>query len=77
MSGPDLALPHGDICIDMEASWVYERALGGPYVVRGMKGISFHKAVRTVHMTLDVARLRGQVVDMPTTDLAKYFDVIA
>ena len=54
-----------------------EHALGGPYLVRGMKGISLHEVVWTVHRTLDMARLQGQVVDVLITDLAKYFDVIA
>ena len=56
---------------------MYERALGGPYLVEAMKGMSLQKVVRTVHMVLDLPRLRRQVVDVLITDLAKYFDVIA
>ena len=33
--------------------------------------------VRTVHMKLDLARLQHRVVDVPITDVAKFFDVIA
>ena len=43
--------------------------------MRGMKGMSVHEVVRTVRMTPDMACLRGQVVDVLTNDLAKYFDV--
>ena len=51
-------------------------SMGGPYLVGGMKGVSPHEVMRTVHMTLDMARLWGQVVDVLITDLAKYFDAI-
>ena len=53
------------------ATAVYERALGG------MRGISLHEVVRTVHMKLDVARLQNRILDVLITDLAKFFDVIA
>ena len=56
---------------------VYERALGGPYLVGGMQGVSLQEVVRTVHMKLDQARLQHRVVDVLITDLAKFFDVIA
>ena len=59
------------------ATAIYERALGGPCLVGGMRGVSLQEVVRTVHMKLDQARLRHQVVDVLITDLAKYFDVIA
>ena len=52
---------------------MYSRALGGAYLMDGMKGISLHEVVHTVHMTLHMAHLRGQVVDVLITDLAKYF----
>ena len=39
---------------------MYQRALGGPYLVGGMKGISLHEVVHTVHMTWDMARSAGK-----------------
>ena len=39
------------------------------YLVGGMKGISLHEVVRTGHMTLDIVRLQGQVVDVLITGL--------
>ena len=54
-----------------------ERALGGPCLVGGMRGVSLEEVVRTVHMKLDLARLRHRVVDVLITDLAKYFGVIS
>ena len=42
-----------------ESFGVFERALGGPFLVAGMKGISLQEVVRTVHMALDIAHLRG------------------
>ena len=59
------------------ATAVYERALGGPCLVGGMRGISLQEVVRTVHMKLDLARLQNRIVDVLITDLAKFFDVIA
>ena len=55
---------------------VYVRALGGLYLVGGMKGISLHEVMCTVYMKLDMACLHRQVVDVLITDLAKYFAVI-
>ena len=59
------------------ATAIYERALGGPCLVGGMRGISVQEVVRTVHMKLDLARLQHRIVDVLITDLAKFFDVIA
>ena len=59
------------------ATAVYERALGGPCLVGGMRGISLQEVLRTVHMKLDLARLQHRIVDVLITDLAKFFDVIA
>ena len=59
------------------ATAIYERALGGPCLVGGMRGVSLQEVVRTVHMKLDLARLQHRVVDVLITDLAKFFDVIA
>ena len=59
------------------ATAIYERALGGPYLIGGIRGVSLKEVVRTVHMKLDLAKLQRQVVDVPITDLAKFFDVIA
>ena len=56
---------------------VYERALGGPALVGGMRGISLQEVVRTVRMKLDLARLQHRIVDILITDLANFFDVIA
>ena len=56
---------------------IYERVLGGPCLVGGMRGVSLLDVVRTVHMKLDQARLQHRVVDLLITGLAKYFDVIA
>ena len=55
-----------------EASQVHEQAPGGPYIVGGMKSISLYEIVCIVHMMLDLVCLRGQVVDVLITDLAKY-----
>ena len=43
----------------------------------GKKDISLHEVVRKVHMTLDIAPLRWQVVDVLIGDLAKCFDAMA
>ena len=59
------------------ATAVYERALGGPCLVGGMRRISLQEVVRTVHMKLDLARLQNRIVDVLIKDLAKFFDVIA
>ena len=59
------------------ASQVYKRAFEGPFLVKGMKGISLHEVVPTIHMTLDLAHLLKQVVDVLISDVAKCFDVIA
>ena len=59
------------------ATTIYERALGGPCLVGGMRGVSLQEVVRTVHMKLDLARLQHRVVDVLITDFAKFFDVIA
>ena len=42
-----------------------------------MKGISIHGVMHTIHMTLDMARLRGWIVDALIRNLAKYFGAIA
>ena len=39
------------------ATAIYERALGGPCLVGGMRGVSLKEVVRTVHMKFDLARL--------------------
>ena len=56
---------------------IYERALRGPCVVGGMRGVSLQDVVGTVRMKLDLARLQRHVVDGLITDPAKFFDVIA
>ena len=59
------------------ATAIYERALWGPCLIGGMRGVSLQEVVRMVHMTLDLARLRRQVVDVVITDLVNFLDVIA
>ena len=54
-----------------------ERALGGPCLVGGMRGVYLQEVVRTVHMKLDLAKFQHRVVEVLITDLAKFFDVIA
>ena len=39
--------------------------------------MSLQEVVRTVHVKLDVARLQHRAVDVLTTDLANFFDMIA
>ena len=56
---------------------VYGRALGGPCLVGGMRGVSLQEVVRPLHMKLDMARLHCRMVDVLVTDLAKFFDAIA
>ena len=50
------------------AAAIYERALGGPCLVGGMRGGSLQQVVRTVHMKLNLARLQRRV-DVFITDL--------
>ena len=59
------------------ATSIYERALGGPCLVGGMRGVSLQEVVRTVHMKLDPAKLQHRLVDVLITDPGKFFDVIA
>ena len=44
------------------ATAIYVRALGGPCLVGGMRGVSPKEVVRTVHMKLDLAKLQHRVV---------------
>ena len=59
------------------ATTIYERALGGPCLVGGMRRVSLQEVVHTVHMKLDLAKLQRRVVDVLITDLAKFFGMIA
>ena len=59
------------------ATAIYERALGGPCLIGGMRGVSLQEVDHTVHMKLDLAKLQRRVVDVLITDLAKFFDVVA
>ena len=54
----------------------YERALGGPYLVGGIPGISITEVVRTVVMTADVLRLRKQKFQIVIMDKRQFFDRI-
>ena len=56
---------------------IYERALGGPCLVGGLRGVSLREVVCTAHMKLDLAMLQHWVVDVLITDPAKFFNVIA
>ena len=55
---------------------IYDRGLGGPYVVRGVKGVSIVEVVRVALMTIDMAQMRGTRLEVLITDLSKFFDVI-
>ena len=54
----------------------YERALGGPYLVGGIPGISIIEVVRTVVMTADVIRIRKQKFQIAIMDKRQFFDRI-
>ena len=54
----------------------YERALGGPYLVDGIPGISIIEVVRTVVMTVDVIRIRKQKFQIAIMDKRQFFDRI-
>ena len=58
------------------ATVVYERALGGPCLVGGMRGVSLKETLRTAHKKLDFGRLKRRVVDVLVKDHAKFFDII-
>ena len=62
--------------LEPTAYYALATATGGPCLVGGMRGVSLHEVVRTVHMRLDLARLLHRVVDVLITDLAKFFDII-
>ena len=55
---------------------IYERVLGGPYVVGGVKGVSIVEVVRVALMTIDMAKMEGVRLEILITDLSKFFDVI-
>ena len=55
---------------------IYERALGGLCLVGGMRGVFLKEVVSTVHMKLDLAKLKHRVVDVHITDPAKFVCVI-
>ena len=52
----------------------YERALGGPYLVGGISGISLVEVVRTVVMTADVLRLTNTKFQVLIMDDRQFFD---
>ena len=54
----------------------YEGALGGPYLVDGIPGISIIEVVRTVVMTADVIRIRKQKFQIAIMDKRQFFDRI-
>ena len=55
---------------------IYERVLGGPYVVGGVTGVSIVEVVRVALMTIDMAKMEGVRLEILITDLSKFFDVI-
>ena len=54
----------------------YENALGGPYMVGGISGVSLVEVVRTVVMTTDVLQLAGTNFQVAITDNKQFFDRI-
>ena len=54
----------------------YERALGGPYLVGGIAGISIIEVVRTAVMAADVVRIRKQKFQIVIMDKRQFFDRI-
>ena len=54
----------------------YENALGGPYLVRGIAGISLVEVVRTVVMTADILKLKHKKFQFLIMDNKQFFDRI-
>ena len=61
---------------DTREQGIYDRVLGGPYVVGGVRGVSIVEVVRVALMTIDMAQMRGTRLEVLITDLSKFFDVI-
>ena len=54
----------------------YENAVGGPYLVGGMAGISLVEVVRTVVMTADILKLKHKKFQFLIMDDRQFFDRI-
>ena len=54
----------------------YERALGGPYLVGGISGISLVEVVRIVVMTADILKLNQKKFQLIIMDERQFFDRI-
>ena len=54
----------------------YENALGGPYLVGGIAGISLVEVVRTVVMTADILKLKHRKFQFLIMDDKQFFDRI-
>ena len=54
----------------------YKNALGGPYLVGGIAGISLVEVVRTVVMTADILKLRHRKFQFLIMDDKQFFDRI-
>ena len=54
----------------------YEKALGGPLMVGGVKGVSMVEVVRKVMMAIDISIITDTVVDIAISDLSQYYDII-
>ena len=61
---------------NMREPGIYERVLGGPYVVGGVKGVSIVEVVRVALMTIDMAKMEGVRLEILITDLSRLIDVI-
>ena len=48
----------------------YEKALGGPLMVGGVKGVSMVEVVRKVMMAIDISIITDTVVDIAISDLS-------
>ena len=59
------------------ATPIYERALGGHFLVGGMRGVFLLEIVRTLHIKLDPAKLERRLVVILVIYLAKFFDAMA
>ena len=54
----------------------YEKALGGPLMVEGVKRVSMVEVVMKVMMPIDIAIITDTVVDIAISDRSQYYDNI-
>ena len=50
-----------------------EKALGGPLMVGGAKGVSMVEVVRNVMMAIGIAIITNTVLDVAISDLSQYY----